>query len=136
MPLVANHGAIPVLRLQEAAEPAAPLAQEGADASRRLGSRLGAAEDAKAPVEPAVDRVATHAVDELVVFDEAGRIEAADADHRAAPKAREGARDEEQAADLHPRKAREEVADVFVGLEPFEAAAGERWLADRRDDTG
>ncbi len=131
---IANHRAVPVLHLQKAAEPATPLAQEGADAAGRLGASLRVAEDAKAPVEAAVDGAAAQSMDELVVLDQAGRVEAADGDHRAAAKASERARDEEQALDLHPRVARQKVADVLVGLEPLETAAGERVPAHRRDD--
>ena len=73
----------------------------------------------------------THAVDELVVLDQAGGIEAAHVDHRLAPEAREGARDEQQPVDLHPRVAGQEVADVLVGLEPLEGAAAERCRGTR-----
>ena len=135
MSRVADHRPIPVLRLQEAAEPAPPLAQKGADAARRFGACLRLPEDAKAPLEAVSDGVAAHAVNKLVVLDQAGRIETADVDKRAAPEARERAGDEEQALDLHPRIAREEVANVFIGLEPLQAASGERRLADRGDDS-
>ncbi len=88
-----------MLRLEEAAEPAPALAQEGERAGGRVGAAKRGADDAHRPVEPGVDGVAMEPVDQLVILDHALGIEAADRDHRLAPEPGERARDQEQAVE-------------------------------------
>ena len=80
--------------------------------------------------------VATQAVDEFVVLHQADVVEAADFDHRRAPKAREGAGYQLQTVDAHPCVSAEEVPDVFIGLEELPGLTGARRLAYRSDDSG
>jgi len=80
--------------------------------------------------------VPVQAVDQLVVFHQAVAIEAAHGEHGFAPEAREGTRHQQQAVELRPGVARQEVADVLVGLEPLEDAAAPVLAADRGDDAG
>src|ERR1700727_2894226 len=75
---VADHAAIPVLRLQKAGEPAPPLTQKTGQCAWRIGARLGAADHAHIPVQTAIEGVAAQPVNQLIVLDQAIRIDAAD----------------------------------------------------------
>ena len=131
-----HHISVPMLRLQEPTEPAPPLPQERHRAGRRIGPRERAADDANGPVTLMVDRMAVQPVDQLIILDHAIGIEPADLDHRRAPERRERARNQQQAVEPLPRMARQEIADIFVGLKPFEEAPLQIRPADRREHTG
>ena len=76
------------------------------------------------------------AVDQLVILDQAIGIEPADLDHCPGPKRCERARYQQQAVDLLPRVPRQEVADIFIGLEPFEQPTRQARPAHRADHPG
>ena len=129
----ADHVAVPVLGLQEPAEPAAPLSQEGTDGRGCVGAGACAADDRRVPVKAVQDAIASEAMDQFVVFDEAVRVEAAHQHHGTAPESRKGPRYEQQAMQLRPGVARQEVAHVFVGLERREKPPRQGGAADRTE---
>ena len=122
--------------VQEPTEPAPPLTQQRRHRSRRLGAGLRVAEDAEAPIQAALTGVAVHAMDQLVVLDEADVIEPADIDDGAPPKPRKSPGDQLQAVDAHPRVPAEEIANVLVSLKPLQHPARQRRPTNRCDDPG
>ena len=67
---IAGHIAVPVLRLQKAREPAAALAHETAERTRRVRDRVRIANHTHVPVETVIHRVTAQPVNQFVVFNE------------------------------------------------------------------
>ena len=125
----ADHVAVPVLRLQEAGEPAPPLAQERGERGRRVGVGEGAAEDSHLGALAARARLAVQAVDEFVILDQAARIEAADLAHRVGAEGGEGAGDQQQRIRARTRRS----GRGNCGYIRSAGTSATPWRARRRD---
>jgi hypothetical protein len=87
-----------------------------------------------APAQSMLARVAVQTMDHFIVFHQRGGVEATDGDQRVTAEARECARDQQQCPRMHPCKATDDVADIFVGLKTAEQAGDAAFAANRNDD--
>ena len=132
VPAIADHVAVPVLRLQEACEPAPALAQKRGHTGRRVRAGPAGAQHFGVPGLPRHCGVAQQAVDQLVILHQAIRVETAHLNHGRPPEAGERAANQQQPVSAHPGVTRQEIADIFIGLEPLQHAAVGRVAAHRR----
>ena len=93
--------------------------------------RVGAADDGGAPHQPVPAGIVAQPVRELVILDQAVRIERAHGQQRQAAVAAKRAGDQQQPVHLHPGVAGQEIADVLVALKPLQQAARSGRCADR-----